>query len=155
MSLQQELELTYQKFYQSLDESTPTSALAMLDQTGLPAGATDTFKSLWQSPEKKTWMKAELYTQLDPSGFLGTRSDGDWVAYYYTTATSISMNGEDSTKPSIGVLRFHNVGGIWKLYQQISSAAAYEEDDWSDAKNKLDAIIASRTNIKIIPESYI
>ena len=155
MSLQQELEATYQKFYQSLDEATPTNALSMLDHTGLPAGAADAFKSLWQSPEKKAWMKTELYPKFDPNAFLGIRNDGDWVGYYYSTTTTISMNGEDTIKPSIGVLRFHKVDGAWKLYQQMSSAAAYEEDDWSNPKDKLDMILAKRTNIKVVPESYV
>ncbi len=76
---------------------------------------------------------------IDGYYLLGTRTDGDWVGYYYSTTTTISMNGEDTTKASIGVLRFHHVDGTWKLYQQISSAA-YEDDDWSNPKEKLDTI---------------
>lgn len=151
MSLQNELEAVYAQFQHYLDNNTPDQALTMLDQTGLPDSAASVFQSLWESSEKKTWMKTELYAALDPAKFIDTRSDGEWVGYYRLGNISIGMNGDIENKPAIEVLRFHQVNGSWKLYQQVSSASPYEEDDWSDPKAKLDTIIANRPNLQVKP----
>lgn len=152
MSLQTELEAVYGQFQHYLDNDTPQQALAMLDQTGLPDSAATMFQSLWENPEKKDWMKTELYAALDSTKFIDTRVDGDWVGYYRLGTISIGMNGEMENKPAIEVIRFHKVNGNWKIYQQVSSASAYEEDDWSNPKVKLDAIIAARTNLQVMPK---
>lgn len=151
MSLQTELESIYAQFQQYLDLDTPDQALTMIDQTGLPASASEMFRRLWESPEKKQWMKTELYAALDPTKFIDIRQNGDWVGYYRLSTIAIGMNDNVETKQAIEVLRFHKVNGNWKVYQHVSSASTYAEDDWSNPKIKLDTIITNRTNLQVIP----
>lgn len=151
MNLKTELESVYGTFQQCLDLDTPDQALMMIDQTGLPTSASDIFRGLWDNPEKKQWMKSELYAALDHTKFIDIRQQDDWVGYYRLSSIAIGINDNIENKPAIEVLRFHKVNGNWKLYQQVSSASAYEGDDWSDPKAKLDTIIANRTNLQVLP----
>lgn len=153
MSLQQQLFTHYLSFRQALDQPTADAALGLLDQTGLPASASELFRSLWASPEKKQWMKTELYPEISEDKGIGVREDGDWAACYFVSSITIGINGEETTQVAITVARFHQVAGQWKLYQQMSSASPYEEDDWSNPQEKLDQIIQSRTNLKPKPEN--
>lgn len=153
MAIREELESAYKKFRAGIDEPTAATALNMLDHTGLPESAGAMFSSMWESPEKKIWLKTELYPDLSTVKFVGIREQGDWAGYYFLTTITIGVNGEESKQISLTVMRFHKVEGNWKIYQQVSSAGPHEEDDWSNVADSLDAIVQTRDNLAVFPDA--
>jgi hypothetical protein len=144
-ALREPLEAVYTAIRSSFDEPKPDTYLSLLDAAEVSAEMRAKLETNWSNSEMKQSLKEMLFPDLAQTRFVDVRTEGEFAGYYFLS------DPQDPAFLTIEIIRFHRVGGAWKMRQARGSVTIPPGAHPEESQQKILHEIETDEGLRIIP----
>lgn len=147
--LRSALETIYLAARASVDEPTPDAFLRIAEVPSFTPEKETKLRETWNDEMSKNALKNFVFEDPSKHEFVKVVERGEWAGYYYLSDLT------EADRLTVNLMRFHQVGGTWKVYMQQSVASEpFEAESGKTRAQAIEGIIAESDSLqKIVPEA--